>query len=358
MNLGIDKKLRELRQKQGTTQEALANHLSISMQAVSKWERGDGMPDITLLPGIAAFYGTTVDALLGCDEIRRQEEIAEFKKQYGMYAYKGDMEGRLSVCRKMQKKYPHDETVLEKLMTVLFLTDPVGNADEIIQIGEQILSNGSSVYRYSALQKLCRTYSKLGNDELAVKYAKMTDCNTDLLVHALKGEELVRHCQTYFYMLSDKVMTHVQYLTKEPLSGYTPAQRHAAWQFLCDLTALVFADGDFGFWHNRLARAYLEMAICSVESKEYEKALDELGKLFEQCEKYEAFDTAGSIDHTSLLVNKMHYETTQTAQTEVGNIYTICLSHIENDSRLDPLRSDPRFIKAVERMKTRADTKG
>ena len=357
MNLGIDKKLRELRQKQGTTQEALANHLSISMQAVSKWERGDGMPDITLLPGIAAFYNTTVDALLGCDEIRKQEEITEFKKQYELYSYKGDIESRLSVCREMQKKYPHDETVLEKLMRALFFTDPVGNAEEIIQIGERILSNGSSIYRYSALQMLCRTYSKLGNDELAVKYAKMTDCNTDLLVHALKGEELVKHCQTYFYMLSDKVMTHVQYLTEEPASEYTPEQRHAVWQFLCDLTALVFADGDFGFWHNRLARAYLEMAVCSAESGEHMRALEELESMLNHCSEYEKFDAAGSIDHTSTLVNKMHYETTQSARTEMRNIYAMCLSMIENSSRLDPLRSESRFISVLEMLKARSDTK-
>lgn len=246
MKLEIDKKLRELRRKHGTTQEDLANHLSISMQAVSKWERGGGMPDITLLPGIAAFYDTTVDVLLGCDEIRKQEEIEEFKAQYQMCSYKGDVEERLSVCREMQKKYPHDETVLERLMSALFWTDPVGNADEIIQIGERILSNGSSMYRYSALQKLCRTYSKLGKDDLAVKYAEMADYNADLLVYALKGEELVNHCQSYFFTLSDKVMTHLVYLTEEPTSEYTPAMRHTAWRFCVNITSLIFSDGDFG----------------------------------------------------------------------------------------------------------------
>lgn len=87
------------------------------------------------------------------------------------------------------------------------------------------------------------------------------------------------------------------------------------------------------------------------------RALDEIDALYEHCEKYEDFDSAGSTDHTSLLVNKMHYETTQTASTEEGNIYSQFLSLIENDNRLDPIRNNPRFIDKIDLMRTRSDTK-
>ena len=39
-NMNLNEKLRELRHKSGLTQEAVAEHLSISAQTVSKWERG------------------------------------------------------------------------------------------------------------------------------------------------------------------------------------------------------------------------------------------------------------------------------------------------------------------------------
>ncbi len=52
--------------------------LQMSKQSVSKWERNEGYPDITLLPRIAAYYDVTVDDLLGCGEREKREKLAEF----------------------------------------------------------------------------------------------------------------------------------------------------------------------------------------------------------------------------------------------------------------------------------------
>ena len=49
----------------GLTQQDIADRLSISFQAVSKWEKGASYPDVELLPKLAAILGTTVDGLLG-----------------------------------------------------------------------------------------------------------------------------------------------------------------------------------------------------------------------------------------------------------------------------------------------------
>lgn len=53
-----------LRKDKGLTQSALAELLNISNRTVSKWETGDGMPDISLLPDIAKVLGVTTDELL------------------------------------------------------------------------------------------------------------------------------------------------------------------------------------------------------------------------------------------------------------------------------------------------------
>lgn len=61
----IGEKIAQLRKQFGMTQEQLAEKLSISSQAVSKWETGVTSPDISLLPQIAETFHISIDELLG-----------------------------------------------------------------------------------------------------------------------------------------------------------------------------------------------------------------------------------------------------------------------------------------------------
>ena len=71
--LYIAENLRALRKGKDFTQEEVAEILNVSPQSVSKWERGDTLPDITLLPALANLYKVTVDALIGMDKINDQQ---------------------------------------------------------------------------------------------------------------------------------------------------------------------------------------------------------------------------------------------------------------------------------------------
>lgn len=73
MELG--NQIKALRLQRGTTQEALAQHLNVSPQAVSKWEREAAMPDVQLLPAISAYFGVTIDALFALTDDTRMERI-------------------------------------------------------------------------------------------------------------------------------------------------------------------------------------------------------------------------------------------------------------------------------------------
>lgn len=59
------RRISELRKKQNMTQMELADKLGISFQAVSNWERGSTMPDISKLPELAQIFNVTTDDLLG-----------------------------------------------------------------------------------------------------------------------------------------------------------------------------------------------------------------------------------------------------------------------------------------------------
>lgn len=57
------------RTEQKLTQSQVANHLGISPQAVSKWERGENLPDVSFFPDIAALYQTSIDAIVTAGQV-------------------------------------------------------------------------------------------------------------------------------------------------------------------------------------------------------------------------------------------------------------------------------------------------
>lgn len=68
----LSEKIQSLRKKQGMSQEALAEKLNVSRQAVSKWELGVSVPDVDKIVLMSNLFGVTTDYLL-----KRQEEIPE-----------------------------------------------------------------------------------------------------------------------------------------------------------------------------------------------------------------------------------------------------------------------------------------
>lgn len=59
-----------LRSNKGITQTELGERIGVSFQAVSKWERGETLPDISILPNLADVLETTIDYILRGAETR------------------------------------------------------------------------------------------------------------------------------------------------------------------------------------------------------------------------------------------------------------------------------------------------
>lgn len=75
MDLNLGNVIKRLRIEHSATQEELAAYLEISFQAVSKWETGTTLPDITLLPKLAAFFGVRIDELFSVNHEDEFERI-------------------------------------------------------------------------------------------------------------------------------------------------------------------------------------------------------------------------------------------------------------------------------------------
>lgn len=73
----VGEQIAVLRKAKGLTQSELGERIGVSFQAVSKWERGETLPDVTLLPDLAKILETTVDfILLG------SEKVIEYKGKF------------------------------------------------------------------------------------------------------------------------------------------------------------------------------------------------------------------------------------------------------------------------------------
>ena len=74
--------LTDLRKEKGLTQQEVADNLNVSNKTISKWERDEGYPEITMLPEIAKFYEITTDELLqGAKNEKLQDNVVIYKPE-------------------------------------------------------------------------------------------------------------------------------------------------------------------------------------------------------------------------------------------------------------------------------------
>jgi len=70
----FQQRLSSLRKQKGISQEALAERLNVSRQAISKWENGESSPELSKFIMLCEIFEVTPNFLLGYDESIRQEE--------------------------------------------------------------------------------------------------------------------------------------------------------------------------------------------------------------------------------------------------------------------------------------------
>lgn len=106
MTLGT--KIAGYRKQLGITQEALANRLEVSNQAVSKWESDQCCPDVMLLPRLADIFGISLDELFGRE---RKMETAEAVIQDLPWEDDGTLRAVLYIGRRLVKHSPEAKEI-------------------------------------------------------------------------------------------------------------------------------------------------------------------------------------------------------------------------------------------------------
>lgn len=78
----LSENLVSFRKSHKLTQSDVADHIGVTKASVSKWETGQTMPDVALLPLIASFYNVTLDELMGYEPLLSREQIQEVYLQF------------------------------------------------------------------------------------------------------------------------------------------------------------------------------------------------------------------------------------------------------------------------------------
>ena len=353
--MSIGTTIKKLRRDHNMTQEQLAELLGVSTNAVSQWECDKTAPDVSHLPMLAGIFEVSADVLLEIDlaKSKKQAELQAFATKYAELHSLGKTEERVQLCRAMLEKYPNDETVRYHLMRALqngFMDECL---DEIVALGEQLLTSPNLEYRMGAIRGLCFTYLDRGERDKARQYADMMPPAEDLLVHILQGEALVEHCQTYFWKLTDQAYLYLKYLVDCDHAGYSAEEKHAMWETLYRMSHMIFSDGDFGCWQERLAKICFFMAVESAACEQFDTALDELEQMMKHIEQ-EGDRLFADASHTSLLVNTIKVAANSMPKHSEESVAQAIWRYLAKRERLfAPTADDCRMIDIRSRLKAR-----
>ena len=177
----IAKNLKRLRLEMRMTQDELASQVGVTGQAVSKWERDECYPDITLLPGLANCFGVTIDELLGMTEIKG--------KMWGVYAQAntlqkdGKYHDAVAVYDEALKTFPSDLGITAARAEALVMAGE--ELSTAIETCERFLTREmSEKRRASVIAVLCFMYHAAGMTEKAELLARSRP-------HARESRELL-----------------------------------------------------------------------------------------------------------------------------------------------------------------------
>ncbi len=349
MEINLKDTLRRLRHGKSITQEVLADHLGITPQSVGKWERGEGFPDITLLPKIALFFNVTVDELLNVGQSRIEEEIKAYQEQDLRLRNKGESQKLLEMWEKAYSEFPNDCRVICGLMEAInrggaYYQLPSEDAERKIMLGKRILAESTDgELRERAVQALCYTYDRIGDKENALRYAKMGGSmyitREDLCAFVLDGEEGREAAQEYIAGLLQLAAFAASGMPHKIRMDHE--SRIKAYEFGIELWKLFFSDGNYGFYAQDISLRYMWIADEYAFVKDGEKAIESLEKAVEAA-VISARDGDKEMCYTAPLAKGMKNKPSEHTKNYKGNTCNMRLKNL-NYSHFDFIRDDERF---------------
>ena len=316
----IGQNIKKLRKNADMTQEELAEMLSVSSQAVSRWETDSAMPDISMLPSLCNIFNVSADELLGIDSAKQDEEINEICKKADEKSSRGYMKEAREILEEGLRKFPKSYSLMHDLMYVASTQSDDDDyspeernlfKQEAIKLGEKILSScNQDEIRQGAIQILCFSYYDIGETEkakaLAEKMPHMVLCKESLMPTITKGDKKFHAKQAETHKHIQHLETRICYMNTKMDNG---EWRYSDEEICClrdkaiALLNIIFEDGNFGFYHCHLTDIHSNQAEYYAGLQSVEKTLYHLKNASKHAIAFLKWDKGG--EYTCLLFKGM-----------------------------------------------------
>ena len=346
MQLNLGTKIRELRKRDGRTQDNLAEALGVTAQAVSRWESGGSYPDMEMIPAIANYFHVSIDELFGYHDEREEkiktilENATKVLTKQGFTMYRGslskDVEECINLLRAASEEFPNEPKILLKLAQALqmwgwnkygakghtsnssgIIEDDIDyNSQNIywqeaIRVYEKLLKcNPSSEDREIAIRQITPLYCRMGEYEKAKALANNQNAlvisKEVLLPLATIGEEKARYQgERIMALLSNLSFAISEAVATRPAVSSSEYGRQILLSVI-NVYETIFIDGNCGRWHWAIGALYLTLAGYETDNNgSMEKILYYFDKGFEHCEEYNRIYNENEYQYTAPLISNI-----------------------------------------------------
>lgn len=317
MNIYLGENIKRLRREKDITQETLAEFLGVTFQSISKWERGESYPDITLLPAIAGFFNVSIDELMGVNKAQDEEEIKQLLKEHDNFT---DTKLILKAITNLREKYPTDFRVQLRWLGYLIFYDDYDTLEQRIPQIMSIYQNIQNNCTKDSI-RICakRYYIDLMSNLACKKNPTVTFEDYEPIIREMPLMRDGRENYCYCYRLhnhpdSDKIIMESieeqMFLFYCAVSDYYYTDKFSRdYQIEIsertkDFFNYIYDDGNYGrMWRTVMSRCYGMLGWFYFEKGDKEKALHNLRRSAELAVKFDNLDRITTL-HSTLLEGK------------------------------------------------------
>lgn len=213
MTIKLGEKIRTLRKQKGISQEVLAQYLGVSFQAVSKWENQAALPDVTLIPAIASFFGVSTDELFDFNRLEQEKRIEEIVAASAPLR-SSDPARSEAILREGLKQYPGNDVLLNCL---LYVIDGPDRREEALALCHSLIeSTKDDAIKYDVCRILAELYQDMGEYELCrqtlERIPEIYFTKLELQAALLQGDEQFRAARVQRDLSAESLVDMLEHL--------------------------------------------------------------------------------------------------------------------------------------------------